>query len=242
MATHDNSNAGPAARTRPPPFRAADRPHAPRQFFLPSHRPVPLTSAHVQPPTPHPGRVSRHNHLVAEPDRRQPQHVGETRPAAGRADPRSDPSHQASLRPSRRPHRGRAVHAAPPFGHAARTHPQAAPRPQSAAAKVCLDGPAGAGNRGLRLAIAEPAAAARDGGADAGRPRRDASRASPALPHAGGPPAADPGAASLPRPKPPSPAALAEPAKPPAGRRPKKPEKPRYVFGLRYPPPFPDPA
>ncbi len=44
------------------------------------------------------------------------------------------------------------------------------------------------------------------------------------------------------RPKPPSPAALTEPAKPAARKRPKKPEKPRYVFGLRYPPPFPDPA
>ncbi len=33
-----------------------------------------------------------------------------------------------------------------------------------------------------------------------------------------------------------------KPERPPAEKPPKKPEKPRYVFGLRYPPPFPDPA
>jgi hypothetical protein len=38
------------------------------------------------------------------------------------------------------------------------------------------------------------------------------------------------------RPKPP------KPERPPVEKRPKKPEKVRYVFGLRYPPPFPDPA
>jgi hypothetical protein len=33
-----------------------------------------------------------------------------------------------------------------------------------------------------------------------------------------------------------------KPERPAAETPPKKPEKPRYVFGLRYPPPFPDPA
>jgi hypothetical protein len=33
-----------------------------------------------------------------------------------------------------------------------------------------------------------------------------------------------------------------KPERPPTEKRPKKPEKVRYVFGLRYPPPFPDPA
>jgi hypothetical protein len=33
-----------------------------------------------------------------------------------------------------------------------------------------------------------------------------------------------------------------KPERPPAEKRPKKPEKVRYVFGLRYPPPFPDPT
>ncbi len=33
-----------------------------------------------------------------------------------------------------------------------------------------------------------------------------------------------------------------KPERPPAEKRPKKPEKVRYVFGLRYPPPFKNPA
>jgi hypothetical protein len=33
-----------------------------------------------------------------------------------------------------------------------------------------------------------------------------------------------------------------KPERPPAEKRPKKLDKPRYVFGLRYPPPLPDPA
>jgi len=47
----------------------------------------------------------------------------------------------------------------------------------------------------------------------------------------------------LPIPKPPRPAKPKPPPKPaPARKPPSRPSRPRYVFGLRYPPPLPDPA
>jgi hypothetical protein len=50
------------------------------------------------------------------------------------------------------------------------------------------------------------------------------------------PPILAPPPSARPRTRPP------HPERPPAEKPPKKPEKPRYVFGLRYPPPLPDPA
>ena len=108
------------------------------------------------------------------------------------------------------------------------------PLPQGPAWLIKLVPEAAASASQLRFLLADPEMAALLAAAPAplARPLRSLCRMLGVEP----PPILAPPPCARPSTRPPQAAAR------PAPKRPKRPEKPRYVFGLRYPPPLPDPT